>query len=113
MSADHMPKVTGSPDTIYLVYGDLSSELQNTFTHHEFAGHDDSVTWCEDNQYPTDVKYIRADCADEAMAALRELVETHVAIIKAYLTPDELTVFRRYCGAWENARRVAGIESLK
>lgn len=108
-----MPKVTGSPESIYLVYGDLSEAPEDDFTHGALTGAEDSVTWCEQEQFSTDVKYIRADLADEAMAALRGLVEAHAALIKAYLKPDELTVFRLYCRAWENARRVAGVERSK
>lgn len=68
------PKVTGAPDTIWLVYGDLSDAPENEFKHTELTQYSETVTWCEDHQYPTDVRYIRADIADEAIALLRELV---------------------------------------
>ena len=54
------PKVTGSPAEIWLVYGDIDRDC----THAECA----EVTWCEDKQHTSDVRYVRADVA-EAMAA--------------------------------------------
>ncbi len=47
------PKVTGSPAVIWLVYGDLEHDDK----HSNFQ----EVTWCEDSQYDSDVKYVRAD----------------------------------------------------
>lgn len=50
------PVVTGSPDTIWLCYGDLDRDA----THRECA----EVMWCEDKQEPSDVRYVRADLLD-------------------------------------------------
>lgn len=56
--------VTGAPDEIWLVYGDL--EHDDT---HANCYRDGEVSWCEDQQFPSDVRYVRADIA--AVAALR------------------------------------------
>jgi hypothetical protein len=58
-------KVTGSPEEIYLVYGDLDGN-----TKHEDCLEDcDGVSWCEDQQYDSDVRYVRADIAKEKLDA--------------------------------------------
>jgi hypothetical protein len=56
------PKVTGAPDTIYLVYGELDEDV----AHSQAREHDCTVLWCEDRQFPSDVKYVRADLAPPA-----------------------------------------------
>jgi hypothetical protein len=67
----HEPRVTGSPEAIWLVYG----ELEHDDTHVELCSHE-GVTWCEDAQFATDVRYTRTDLAAErvfsAVAAERE-----------------------------------------
>jgi hypothetical protein len=55
------PQVTGAPDEIYLCYG----ELIHDDTHQNLRTHEDDVTWCEDRQEPSDVRYIRADLAQD------------------------------------------------
>lgn len=62
----HEPRVTGSPAAIWLVYGDL----EHDDTHGELCSHE-GVTWCEDSQFPADVRYVRADLAAAELAALR------------------------------------------
>jgi hypothetical protein len=52
----HEPKVTGAPNYIWLVYGEL--EYDDT---HENCYRDGEVTWCQDQQYSSDVRYVRAD----------------------------------------------------
>ena len=68
--SQHEPKVTGSPDRIWLVYGEL--EYNDT---HAALCRDGEVTWCEDKQYPSDVEYVRADIAADLLAALRAITE--------------------------------------
>jgi len=63
--SQHEPKVTGSPDRIWLVYGEL--EYNDT---HAALCRDGEVTWCEDKQYPSDVEYVRADIAADALEEL-------------------------------------------
>lgn len=60
------PIVTGSPDAIWLVYGGP----EHDDTHAELCEHED-VTWCEDKQFDGDVRYVRADVADAAIAQAR------------------------------------------
>ena len=52
----HEPRVTGAPETVWLVYGDL--EHDDTHANCCASG---EVTWCEDAQFPADVRYLRAD----------------------------------------------------
>lgn len=52
----HEPRVTGAPEAIWLVYGDLADDA----THAECADSGE-VTWCEDAQFTADVRYLRAD----------------------------------------------------
>ena len=61
------PKVTDAPETIWLVYGDL--EHDDT---HANCYRDGDVGWCDDAQFPSDVRYVRADIADAAVAAALE-----------------------------------------
>ena len=56
----HEPRVTGSPDAIWLVYG----ELEHDDTHAECC-RSGEVTWCEDPQFMADVRYVRGDLAAE------------------------------------------------
>ena len=58
------PRVTESPDTIYLVYGDLEEDT----THAEEQRHGE-VHWCGDKQFTSDVQYVRADLVRAAMPA--------------------------------------------
>lgn len=94
------PVVTGSPDTIWLCYGDLDRDA----THRECV----EVLWCEDKQHPSDVRYVRADAgrvapasdglqlavkllaqigderSDAAIAAVHDLAEEHARLQHAY-----------------------------
>jgi hypothetical protein len=60
----HEPRVTGSPDAIWLVYGDL--ERDDTHANCADSG---EVTWCEDAQFPADVRYTRTDLVAERVRA--------------------------------------------
>lgn len=72
----HEPRVTGAPETIWLVYGEL--DCDDTHANCCASG---EVTWCEDAQFVTDVRYLRADLlyhearqiAGEALGPLRRL----------------------------------------
>ena len=70
----HEPRVTGSPDAIWLVYG----ELEHDDTHANCVASGE-VTWCEDAQFTADVRYTRTDLVAErvraAVAAEREQCE--------------------------------------
>lgn len=72
-SADE-PRVIGSPDAIWLVYGKL--ERDNTHAGCCAAG---EVTWCEEAQFAADVRYTRTDRVGElvcaAMAAERKRID--------------------------------------
>ena len=59
------PRVTGSPDEIWLVYGDL--ERDDTHANCRASG---EVTWCEDAQFPADVRYVHATTAEAKILAL-------------------------------------------
>ena len=71
----HEPRVTGSPETIWLVYG----ELEHDDTHANCADSGE-VTWCEDAQFPADVRYLRADLL---YREAREIVAQEVAAERA------------------------------
>lgn len=53
------PKVTGSPDFIHLVYGDI--EIDCT---HEECSRGGEVFWAEDSPFDSDIKYVRNDLAE-------------------------------------------------
>ena len=62
------PRVTDAPAEIWLVYGDI--ELDST--HRECCASGE-VTWCEDSQFESDVRYVRGDVAQQADAELTKL----------------------------------------
>lgn len=64
------PKVTGSPDSIWLVYGDLDEDAK----HDEF----DEVTWCGSRVGNADVRYVCADLASRASSSQPSLFEVEV-----------------------------------
>lgn len=51
-----VPRLTDAPEAVWLVYGDLERDA----THRECCASGE-VTWCEDAQFPADVRYLRAD----------------------------------------------------
>ncbi len=64
----HEPRVTGCPDAIWLVYGDLDRD--DTHANCCASG---EVTWCEDQQFMADVHYVRGDRYEDLRTALTEL----------------------------------------
>lgn len=60
----HEPRVTGSPEAIWLVYG----ELEHDDTHANCCT-ESEVTWCEDAQFAADVRYTRTDRVGELVRA--------------------------------------------
>lgn len=73
----HDPKVTGAPDAIWLVYGDIERDS----THAECCASGE-VTWCEDAQFTADVRYTRTDLVAERVrsAAAAERVRCITAV---------------------------------
>lgn len=67
----HDPKVTGAPDDIWLIYGDIERDS----THAECYASGE-VGWCDEAQFAADVRYTRTDLVAErvraAVAAERE-----------------------------------------
>lgn len=59
------PRVTGSPSDIWLVYGDL--ERDETHANCYASG---EVTWCDDAQFPADVRYVHAATAEAKILSL-------------------------------------------
>ena len=72
------PSVTGSPETIWLVYGDLECDD----THRECCASGE-VTWCEDRQFDSDVRYVREDVSE--LKGLRELADSEGTRAVEYL----------------------------
>ena len=58
------PKVTDAPKTIWLVYGDLENDAT-----HSNCYRDGDVGWCDEAQFASDVRYVRADVAEDARGA--------------------------------------------
>ena len=90
----HEPRVTGAPETIWLVYG----ELEHDDTHANCCASGE-VTWCEDAQFSADVRYLRADSlyaeareiAAQAVAAERERWATAARLV-VEATPEQLPI---------------------
>jgi hypothetical protein len=70
----HEPRVTGAPEAIWLVYG----ELEHDDTHANCADSGE-VTWCEDAQFPADVRYTRTDLVAEIEAAAKAAERKSIA----------------------------------
>lgn len=64
-----LPKVVDAPDEIWLVYG----ELEHDDTHLNCCASGE-VFWCEDSQFPADVRYLRADVSDARILGLEDLL---------------------------------------
>jgi hypothetical protein len=73
------PRVTGSPESIWLVYGDIDGDADHAEC--------DEVMWCEDSQYASDVKYVRADQFD-AQAAEIDRLKTALEKIARHMSSD-------------------------
>src|SRR5574337_475272 len=63
----HEPRVTDAPAEIWLVYGELDDTHANLSRH----GY---VAWREDQQYPSDVAYVRADITADLLDAVRAML---------------------------------------
>ena len=73
-------RVTGSPATIWLVYGDLDDDA----THADCYQFGD-VTWCQDAQFDSDVCYVRADISlRRVQAALDDRAFVHAESSRIY-----------------------------
>jgi hypothetical protein len=64
------PRVTGSPERIWLVYG----ELEHDDTHEALIAADNHVGWCGQSVFDTDQEYVRADIHQGLCGALRDLL---------------------------------------
>lgn len=60
------PRVTGSPDAIWLQYCD---DLIGDLDHAECEG----ITWCAEQVHASDVRYVRADLHDALLAKVERL----------------------------------------
>lgn len=71
-------KVIGSPEEIYLIYGDI----------YESVNHDDcdDVSWCLDQQFYTDVRYVRSDIAELKLHDIENRIKAIIATQKTLLT---------------------------
>ena len=74
------PKVTGSPERIWLCYGDLERDD----THDDCYLHGE-VTWCKNKQGASDVEYVRAD----ALTAQATTIAEQAGEIKALRAENE------------------------
>jgi len=73
--------VSGSPETIWLVYGDIEHDCKHMDC--------PDVTWCKDAQFDSDVMYVRADLTEieqlkaenkRLLAERQELIDAVAAI---------------------------------
>ena len=65
----HDPKVSEAPEVIWLQYGDIERDC----THAELY-RDGDVTWCDNQQFESDVMYVRADKAQAERDGLRAVL---------------------------------------
>lgn len=65
------PKIVDAPRSIFLNYGDIERDA----THAECC-RDGEVTWCDDDVFASDVRYVRADLFAEAVELLRRATES-------------------------------------
>lgn len=83
------PKISGAPETIWLVYG----ELEHDDTHAE-CRRSGEVTWCEDKQFDSDVRYVRAD---SPLLAEIDRLKAQVAELES-----KAHFYKRRCDAIQN-----------
>lgn len=57
MTDEQQPRILNTPEEIWLVYGDVDYDSD----HNECR----DVSWCNESQFPSDVRYIRADKAEQ------------------------------------------------
>ena len=83
--------VTGAPETIWQVYGDL--ERDDT---HANCYREGDVGWCDETQYASDVRYVRADITEAENERLRAaLVECQAHLACNAVTADLVTLYGR------------------
>lgn len=59
------PKVTGSPENIWLIYGEIDTDTAHDECH--------EISWCDEPQDAADVRYVRGDVADRQAAEAEAL----------------------------------------
>lgn len=73
------PKVTGSPESIWLIYGEIDTDTAHDECH--------EIGWCDEPLDSADVRYVRGDVADrqaaEAEALRRERDTACAALTRA------------------------------
>lgn len=100
---ENSPSVTGSPDAIWLVYG----ELDHDDTHRELCASGE-VTWCEAPQHPADVRYTRTDLVAERVRAALAAQADEVAQLRQALQEAD-TLMGHDQGATEWRERWASL----
>jgi hypothetical protein len=92
------PKILNPPDEIWLVYGDLDEDVE-----HGLCG---EVSWCEEPQFPADVRYVRADTITTLQSRIEAL---QARLMEADSVMEKMVA---HAEALEKAgRRVAAPES--
>lgn len=89
----HEPRVTGSPEAIWLVYG----ELERDDTHANCCT-EGEVAWCEEAQFAADVRYTRTDrvgelVCDAVAAEQKRWVGAIADMAKAAADNNDLRVY--------------------
>lgn len=101
----HEPRVTDSPEAIWLVYGDIEQDS----THSECCASGE-VLWCEDAQFQADVSYTRTDLVAErvraAAAAERERWTGNVCNALAMLRAGDSQLSARMLAELVGAQRL-------
>ena len=54
------PMVTGCPESIWLIYGEVDTDTAHDECH--------EIGWCDEPLWPADVRYVRGDVADRHAA---------------------------------------------
>lgn len=96
------PQVTDAPEAIWLVYGDID----RTDTHASCCRHGE-VTWCEDAQFATDVRYVRADKFNSLSAEVSAL-RAELEAVKA--ERDRMKERLEFRGSWPPGAHRAFVE---
>lgn len=94
------PKVTGSPERIWLQYGDIEDDCT-----HDECDRDGDISWCDHAVFDSDVGYVRAD-ALEAQAREIEALRRQIDSERA----DAVAGHARFSRLYGIARRVRWTE---
>jgi len=89
------PKVTETPETIWLVFGDIDVGMGDV----HFSDCDE-ITWCEDSQFPSDVQYFRKDLHDANVQRLADRIEALEADLAAAQVDAERYRWLNAQGGW-------------